>query len=206
MPLSDSRTQASLHGSPSASQTAKTLLFSSCCRSCFPLHDPTRSPRVPACLQRRARRSPCQISAPTPLRGQRGAARCPERTWALHHQKQCVLRAHGHARWVTHLPCSLAQSPFRTRTPLNPSSGLKPRTSTGSHEDKEWWIDTTGFDAATDPRVANLVSAIWPSYNIKSVKDLEPGRFYTASIVRWAELEGLPPPSTLGPAFAHHGK
>jgi hypothetical protein len=92
--------------------------------------------------------------------------------------------------------------PFPYTNPAQPLKWAQTSDFDWFHEDKEWWIDTTGFDATTDPRLANLVSAIWPSYNIKSVKDLEPGRFYTASIVRWAELEGLPPPSTLGPAFA----
>ena len=55
-------------------------------------------------------------------------------------------------------------------------------------EHKEWWIDTTGFDTTTDMRLGNLVLAIPPSFNIKSVQDLERGRFYPASIVRWAEL------------------
>ena len=69
--------------------------------------------------------------------------------------------------------------------------------------EKEWWLDASSINTTTDTRVTNLVAAVLPSYAVQAADDLTPGFFYTASIARWAELEGLPPPSSLGPQFAN---
>ena len=101
------------------------------------------------------------------------------------------------------LSCSLCAVPYPY---TNPTQAIRWAQRAGFmwwSENKEWWLDLTGLDPTNDPRICNLVLAILPSCNIGSVQDLVPGLFYPASISRWASLEGLPPPSTLGSSFAH---